>query len=128
MDKLSEKLMTNDSIQAPQWAQFVKTGVHKERPPVDANWWVIRAASVLRKVGKHGPIGVNNLAKMYGGRQNRGYRPDIKRVASRNIIRKCLQQLEAAGLVQANTQGTKAGKVVTAQGRKLLQENKEVLE
>ncbi|MFP4402521.1 MAG: 40S ribosomal protein S19 [Candidatus Nanoarchaeia archaeon] len=122
MDKLVEQLEKTDSIQAPEWAPFVKTGVHKERPPVQDNWWHIRCASVLKKVAKHGPIGTNSLAKMYGGRQNRGVRPDIKKPGSRNIVRKCLQQLEAAGLVHANTQGNKAGKIVTAQGKKLLQE------
>jgi len=124
MSKLVETLSKDDNIVAPEWAKFVKTGVHKERPPMNPEWWTIRAASVLRKVSKHGPIGVNNLAKQYGGRQNRGYKPDVKKSASRNIIRKCLQQLEAAGLVHANSQG-KAGKIVTAKGKALLQECKE---
>jgi small subunit ribosomal protein S19e len=122
MHKLVEQLEKMDSIQAPQWAPFVKTGVHKERPPVQDNWWYIRCASVLQKVAKHGPVGTNSIAKMYGGRQNRGVRPDIKKPASRNIVRKCLQQLEQAGLVHANTYGNKAGKIVTAEGRKLLQD------
>lgn len=124
MSKLVETLSNDDNIVAPEWAKFVKTGVHKERPPMDENWWTVRAASVLRKVSKHGPIGVNNLAKQYGGRQNRGYKPDVKKSASRNIIRKCLQQLEAAGLVHANPQG-KAGKVLTAKGKALVLECKE---
>ncbi|MFT4244260.1 MAG: 40S ribosomal protein S19 [Candidatus Woesearchaeota archaeon] len=124
MDKLIQELTKNDAIQAPLWAKFVKTGVHKERPPVQDNWWVIRSASVLKKVAKLGPIGTNNLAKLYGGRQNRGYRPDVKKPGSRNIIRKVLQQLEQAGLIQANKEG-KAGKVLTVQGKKLLQDTKE---
>lgn len=124
MDKLIQELTKNDAIQAPEWAKFVKTGVHKERPPVQDNWWILRSASVLKKVGKLGPIGTNNLAKLYGGRQNRGYRPDVKKSGSRNIIRKVLQQLEQAGLIQANKEG-KAGKVLTAQGKKLLQDTKE---
>ena len=122
MHKLIEQLEKNESIQAPDWAPFVKTGVHKERPPVQDNWWHIRCASVLKKVAKHGPIGTNSLAKMYGGRQNRGVRPDIKRPGSRNIVRKCLQQLEAAGLVHPNKLGNKSGKIITAQGKKLLQD------
>ena len=124
MDKLIEQLSKNESIQAPEWAKFVKTGVHKERPPVQDNWWVIRSASVLKKVAKFGPIGTNNLAKQYGGKQNRGYKPDIKKSGSRNIIRKILQQLEQAGLVHTNKEG-KAGKILTAQGKKLLQDTKE---
>lgn len=122
MHKLVEQLEKMDSIQAPQWAPFVKTGVHKERPPVQENWWYVRCASVLHKVAKHGPVGTNSIAKMYGGRQNRGVRPDIKKSGSRNIVRKCLQQLEQAGLIHANTQGNKFGKIVTPEGKKLIQE------
>ena len=126
MSKLVENLSSNDKIVAPEWAKFVKTGVHKERPPMDENWWTIRAASVLRKVSKDGPILVNSLAKQYGGRQNRGHKPDIKKPASRNIIRKIMQQLEAADLVHKNPKGNgKVGKIITAKGKALLQECKE---
>ena len=124
MSKLVDKLSNDSKIIAPEWAKYVKTGVHKERPPMDENWWTIRAASILRKVSKHGPIGVNTLAKAYGGRQNRGYKPDIKKSASRNIIRKIMQQLEEAGFIHKNPQG-KAGKIITSKGKALLLECKE---
>ena len=106
-------------IEAPSWAPFVKTGAHKERPPVNPNWWHVRAAAILLKVNKYGPIGVNALAKQYGGRKNRGHAPDKKVNGSRNIIRKCMQQLEKAKLIQQNKEG-KAGKVLTKQGRELV--------
>lgn len=127
MSKLVDTLSKDKNIVAPEWAKFVKTGVHKERPPMDKDWWTIRAASVLRKVSKHGPIGVNSLAKQYGGRQNRGYKPDVKKSASRNIIRKVMQQLEAAELIHANKnpKAGQHGKIVTAKGKALLQETKE---
>lgn len=124
MSKLVEALEKDNNVVAPEWAVFVKTGVHKERPPMQENWWTIRAASALRKVAKHGPIGVNSLAKQYGGRQNRGYRPDVKKSASRNIVRKVLQQLEKSGYIKASTEG-KAGKVLTKEGKALLNECKE---
>ena len=124
MSKLVEALDKDKNVVAPEWAKFVKTGVHKERPPMDENWWTIRAASALRKVAKHGPVGVNTLAKQYGGRQNRGYRPDVKKSASRNIVRKVLQQLEAGGYIHANKEG-KAGKIVTKKGKELLAQTKE---
>jgi small subunit ribosomal protein S19e len=106
-------------VQAPVWAPFVKTGVSKERPPVNPQWWQVRVASVLCKVRKFGPIGTNRLAKQYGGRQNRGVKTEKKVDGSRNITRKAIQQLEAAGLIKQTTT-PKAGKVLTAKGAEFL--------
>ena len=61
--KVAEELKS--IIGQPEWAPFVKTGNHKERPPVDNDWWYIRAASVLRKVYLLGPIGVSKLRTKY---------------------------------------------------------------
>jgi len=123
-EKLIKAISNVKEVQAPDWAVFVKTGVHKERPPVNPNWWEVRAASVLKKVNKFGPIGTNKLAKQYGGRKNRGHKPDQKRVGSRNILRKCMQQLEAAGLIKSNESG-RAGKVITKEGKDLLNKSEE---
>ena len=119
MNKLIDELRQVKEVQAPDWATFVKTGAHKERPPVNADWWVVRAASVLKKVNKYGPIGTNRLSKAYGGRKNRGHKPDKKCDGSRNIVRKVLQQLEAAGLIK-QIKEPKAGKVLTKEGRELI--------
>ena len=70
MNKLIDSIKKVKEIKAPEWSIFVKTGVHKERPPVNPEWWVVRAASVLSKVNKNGPVGTNKLAKQYGGRKN----------------------------------------------------------
>jgi small subunit ribosomal protein S19e len=107
-------------IEAPEWANFVKTGAHKERPPVQKDWWEIRAASILMKINKYGPIGTNRLAKLYGGRKNRGHKPEKKYSGSRNIIRTILKQLTAAGLIKDNDMGSKKGKVLTKEGKELL--------
>lgn len=122
MSKLVEEVKAIKQVVAPQWAVFVKTGAHKERPPVQADWWHLRTAAVLVKVNKFGPIGTNRLAKMYGGRKNRGVKPEIKYAGSRNIIRKCLQQLESAGLIK-QVQIPKAGKVLTKKGVELLKKS-----
>ncbi|MCA9497000.1 MAG: 40S ribosomal protein S19, partial [Nanoarchaeota archaeon] len=101
------------------WAQFVKTGASKQRPPQNPDWWVVRAASILAKINKNGPIGTNRLSKAYGSRKNRGSKPEKKYDGSRNIIRKCIQQLESAKLIkQVSTPS--AGKMVTKEGRELL--------
>ncbi len=124
MNKLVEEIKKQKTILAPEWATFVKTGANKQRPPTQTDWWHIRASSVLKKVNKFGPVGTNALAKQYGGRRNRGHKPDRKVSASRNIVRKCLQQLEAAGLIKQQSI-PKAGKVVTAEGKALLNSTKE---
>lgn len=106
-------------VQAPVWAPFVKTGISKERPPMNPEWWQVRVASVLCKIRKFGPIGTNNLAKQYGGRQNRGVKTEKKASGSRNIVRKAVQQLEAAGLIK-QVSSPKAGKVISAKGAEFL--------
>ncbi|MFW5705009.1 MAG: 30S ribosomal protein S19e [Nanoarchaeota archaeon] len=120
MNKLVEEIKKVKEVKPAEWAPFVKTGAHKERTPENPDWWFVRAASVLRKVNKFGPIGANNLAKQYGGRKNRGFKPEKKYSGSRNIVRKCLQQLEAAKLIE-KSKGPRAGKVITKKGKELLE-------
>ena len=120
---LAERLETHEKITQPEWADFVKTGAHKERPPVQKNWWYLRSAAVLRKVGRMGPIGVNHLSQAFGGPKNRGVAPNRATTGSRHVTRTSLQQLEDAGLVtiRRNAAGTvNMGRVLTAEGQKLL--------
>ena len=119
MNELVKEISKIKEVQAPDWAKFVKTGAHKQRPPTNKDWWEMRTASILKKVNKYGPVGVNKLAKAYGGRKNRGVRPDKKVNASRNIIRKCMQQLEKAGLIKQISEPT-SGKVLTKKGKELI--------
>jgi len=104
-------------LSTPPWAAYVKTGVHKERPPDREDWWYVRCASLLRKLYIHGPKGVSRLRREYGGRRSKGMRPEHARPGSGNILRKALQQLEKAGLVKT-VQGK--GRVLTEKGRSLL--------
>jgi small subunit ribosomal protein S19e len=70
IERLAEYLRENvKEVEAPQWALFVKTGSHKQRPPDRLDWWHLRAASMLRKLYVKGPIGVSKLRKIYGGRK-----------------------------------------------------------
>ncbi|MHA1589880.1 MAG: 30S ribosomal protein S19e [Candidatus Njordarchaeales archaeon] len=116
--KLAERLKQIPQIRMPEWAKFVKTGPHRERPPIQPDWWYLRAASVLYQVFIRGPIGVGHLRKHYGGRKSRGTRPERKVKGGAKIIRTCLQQLEAAGLVIRTVEGRK----VSPKGQKLLNE------
>jgi small subunit ribosomal protein S19e len=97
--RVAEELKKRKEITPPAWAAFAKTGVHKEMPPEDPDWWFVRAAAVLRRVYVDGPLGIERLRSFYGGKQNRGSKPNRFRKGSGSILRKSLQQLEAAGLV-----------------------------
>jgi small subunit ribosomal protein S19e len=118
IERLARYLKNNvDGIRPPAWAPFVKTGTHAERVPENPDWWYVRSASLLRKVYTNGPIGIEHLRSEYGGRKDRGVRPEHSRKGSGGIIRNALQQLEEAGLVEILR---KRGRVVTPEGRKLL--------
>ena len=118
IDRLARYLKNNvDPIKPPEWAPFVKTGVHKERPPENPDWWYIRCASLLRKIYIKGPIGVERLRSENGGRKDRGVRPEHTMKGSGAIIRNALKQLEEANLVK--TVNGK-GRIVTSEGRRLL--------
>ena len=122
---LADRLEGHEKITQPEWADFVKTGSHKERPPVQKNWWHLRSAAILRKVGRMGPVGVNHLSQAFGGPKNRGVAPNRATAGSRHVIRTSLQQLEDAGLVavRRNAAGTvNLGRVLTPEGQKLLDE------
>jgi small subunit ribosomal protein S19e len=126
IEKLAKYLKENvDEVQPPAWASAAKTGAHVEKQPQNPNWWYTRSASILRKVYVHGPIGIEKLRADYGGRKNFGVKPEHAVKAGGNSIRRILQQLEAAGLVQtASPQGRK----MAPKGRKLLQEVAEDLQ
>lgn len=122
VEGISEELKNLDNIKAPSWAIFAKTGVHKERPPVNNDWWYVRAASVLRKVHRLGPIGVSKLRTQYGGKMDRGYKPKHFYKGSGSIIRKILQQLEKEGFVKKDLKSRYKGRSITAKGKKFLNE------
>lgn len=106
-----------DQIRPPTWASVVKTSSHAQRTPQDADWWFTRCASVLRKIYLKGPLGIQRLRAEYGGRKDRGVRPEHARKGGGAIVRKALQQLEEAKL--AKPSGNQ-GRTVTKQGRSLL--------
>ncbi|MDP1695228.1 MAG: 30S ribosomal protein S19e, partial [Candidatus Woesearchaeota archaeon] len=107
-------------IAMPVWAKFVKTGHAKQRPPEDQDWWYKRAASILRKIYRHGPIGTNKLKKKYGSKKNRGHKPEMYAEGSGKIIRVILQQLEQKQLIKQETKGTHKGRVITPKGKSFL--------
>lgn len=117
---VAAKLKEVEQVQQPDWALFVRTGTHTQRPPVEGDWWYARAAALLITVAKKGPVGVNKLRVKFGGRKRRGHQPAQFRKASGSIIRNALQQLEAAQLIEQKTIQNHKGRVVTGKGHSLL--------
>ncbi len=109
-------------LKQPGWSTFVKTGVGKERPPENPDWFYFRAAAVLRKVYlAKGPIGVNKLRVKFGNRKNRGVKPERFKPAGGKIIRDILQQLEKNKLIEQKAVGVHKGRIVTKEGRTFLE-------
>ncbi|MCW4053839.1 MAG: 30S ribosomal protein S19e [Candidatus Bathyarchaeota archaeon] len=120
IEKLAKYLKDNvEEVQPPAWAIVAKTGAHVEKPPQNPNWWYVRSASILRKIYIYGPIGLEKLRGDYGGRKDFGTKPEHAVKAAGGNIRKILQQLETASLVQ---KASSKGRVMAPKGRKLLKE------
>ncbi|MDG6954322.1 MAG: 30S ribosomal protein S19e [Nitrososphaerota archaeon] len=113
---LAEQMKSVSAVQEPDWARYVKTGSHAERPPTNSDWWFTRAASLLRKLYLHGPVGLGDLERAYGGTKALHYYPKHHRDAGGSSIRKILKQLEQAELVSK----TPKGRVLTPKGRAML--------
>ncbi len=114
---LAETLKNEDVINPPEWSNYVKTGSHVERPPQNDEWWYERCASILRKVYVHGPVGLADLQKMYGGKKKIKFSKNHQRDAGQSAIRKPLQQLETAGYIEKKKTD---GRVVTGKGMSLI--------
>lgn len=113
---LAEQVKELPGMEAPDWARFVKTGSHAERPPQQSDWWFTRAASLLRKLYLHGPVGLGDLKRSYGGSKAVAYNPKHHRDAGGSSIRKILKQLEQVELVAK----TPKGRVLTPKGTAML--------
>ncbi len=111
-----------DDFEEPDWTDYVKTGVHKERPPEQENWYYIRSAAILRRIYKEGPLGVSKLRTIYGGNHRRGHDPDHHGKASGKVIRTALQNLEEAGYLEEE-EGE--GRKITDKGKSFLDDQAE---
>jgi small subunit ribosomal protein S19e len=110
-------ILKKEDIPPPSWVSFVKTGAHADKPPQDREWWHTRCASLLRKIYVHGPIGVNELRKEYGGAKPVGYGASNHKDAGGAIIRNAIQGLEKLGYIE---KVEKKGRVISKQGMQKL--------
>ena len=106
------------SIQMPDWAKFVKTGMSRERQPEQPDWFYLRSASILRKIYNDGPVGTEKLRSYYGGVHRRGHKPARFAKGGGKLIRTILQQLEVAGYVAKAEKNR--GRIVTPKGQKFV--------
>jgi small subunit ribosomal protein S19e len=118
-EALAEALKKIPKIEIPEWALYVKTGVSKQRPPEEEDFWYKRTASILRQLYINGVVGVEKLRNRYGSRKNRGVRRAKHKKASGKIIRVILQQTENAGLVE-KVNKLQFGRRLTEKGREFL--------
>ncbi len=118
IEALKEELKKIKELEPPKWVGVVKSGRHKERPPEQEDFWYIRAASILRRIALEGSVGVSRLRSFYGGRKRRGHKPAKFYKAGGAIIRKILQKLEQAKLVEKGSKGK--GRKLTKEGQKFL--------
>lgn len=115
--KLGKQLKKDKAVKMPDWAEFVKTGIHREKPPESEDWWYVRSAAILRKIYIKGPIGSARLQAEFGGYNDRGSKPNKAAKAGGKIIRTILQQLEGSGLVKNEE---RAGRIISPKGRSLV--------
>lgn len=116
IEDVSEKMKDMDNIKSPSWAQYVKTGIHKEKAPLEEDWWYKRVSAILRSVYTQGPVGISKLRGKYGGKQERGVKPSRVAKGSGSIVRTALKQLEDEGFVKKEDKG----RSITSEGQALL--------
>ena len=128
---LADAMEGIDAISTPDWADYVKTGVTRERPPTQgklvvhplSGYFLERLPEMVRLASQH------CLRCTVEGKDN-GSMPNTPATGSRHIIRTSLQQLQDAGLVELvpskEVEGEDgkvqlySGRIITAAGQKLL--------
>jgi small subunit ribosomal protein S19e len=114
----AQELKAAGKVQPPVWAEFAKTGVNREMPPTNPDWWFVRSASILRRIYIDGPVGVSRLRSFYGGKKRKGVATGAFAKGSGSVVRESLQQLEKAGYVRK----LKKGRQMTPAGQAFLDE------
>jgi len=117
IDEVAKKLESDKVVSLPEANSYSRTGVNKENPPENSNWWFVRCASILRKIYVNEGIGIEHLRAEYGGKRDRGSKPYKARSGSGSIVRRAVQQLEKAGYV---TRIKGKGRVLTPKGRSFM--------
>ncbi|MCL4329251.1 MAG: 30S ribosomal protein S19e [Candidatus Thermoplasmatota archaeon] len=122
---LSAKFKEDSRIVPPPWVNYLKAGIHREKPWTQDDWYQVRLASTLRKISIYGPVGISKLSSYYGGKVDKGSAGYHPGKGSRFLVRHMFQVLESLGYVKKD----KSGRTISPEGRSLLDKTaKEVLE
>eukprot|EP00937_MAST-01D_sp_MAST-1D-sp2_P004843 g4843.t1 len=116
IDAYAKHLKSAGIIEIPKWADYMKTGFHKELTPYDKDFYYVRAASIARKIYLRQNVGVGGLRKYYGSNNRRGTKCEHFQRAAGNNIRDILKQLEKHGVVKRADKG--GGRLITSKGQK----------
>ncbi|KAH8330379.1 hypothetical protein KR067_002026 [Drosophila pandora] len=112
---LAAYLKKSGKVVVPEQADYIKTAKFKETAPTEADWFYTRCASIMRHLYIRSPSGVAAFTKIYGGRKRNGVRPSDYCRSSDGCIRKALQALEAARMVEKHPDG---GRKLTPNGQR----------
>ena len=126
IEEVAKKLEKDSNIETPKENLYSKTGVDRESPPTNKNWWYVRCAAILRKVYMKNQIGVERMSAEFGGKHNRGSKPYKAAAGSGTIARRAFQQLEKAGYM---TKIKGKGRMLSPKGRSFMDNtSKEVID
>ncbi|KAI0143522.1 40S ribosomal protein S19 [Xylariaceae sp. FL1272] len=116
IETYSSFLKRQGKLPVPGWVDTVKTGVSRELPPQNADWFYVRAAAVARHVYLRKTVGVGRLRKAHGTAKNRGVRPSHHVDASGSVDRKIMQALEKIGVLEQDEE--KGGRRISQSGQR----------
>jgi len=108
-------LKRTGKMELPSYVDLIKTGPHKEMPPLDPDWYYIRAAAVARHVYVRQGVGVGAFRRIFGSPKNNGVGRHHKTKAAGGHIRLILRQLEAMRIVEKCSGG---GRRITSNGQR----------
>jgi len=116
IDAYAAFLKRQGKLPIPGWVDTVKTSHSKEMPPLNNDWYYVRAASVARHVYMRKTVGVGRLRKVHGAQKNRGSRPSHHTNASGSVDRHVMQSLEKIGVLEQDED--KGGRRITQSGQR----------
>eukprot|EP01128_Nolandella_sp_AFSM9_P007470 TRINITY_DN4100_c0_g1_i1.p2 TRINITY_DN4100_c0_g1~~TRINITY_DN4100_c0_g1_i1.p2 ORF type:complete len:141 (-),score=40.19 TRINITY_DN4100_c0_g1_i1:97-519(-) len=108
-------LKRSNWLKLPAWVDLVKTATFKEMPPMNEDWYYVRAAALARKIYLRGGVGIGYYRHVFGGPTRRGVRGNHHTKASGAIIRHVIKQLESIGVVEKDPKG---GRRITTEGQR----------
>jgi len=109
------KLKSDERFIPPEWASWVKTGMHREHPPQNDDWWYVRCAALLRRIAMDGPLARSDSARSTEAKPTtRQNLSDLSREWLNN------SKSDATTRERGFVKTTPKGREISSQGRSLL--------